>query len=63
MNAAMVGRTTFIVAHRLSTLRNADMVIVLDQGRIAQIGTHDDLLRREGYYALAAKLQTWERAA
>jgi ATP-binding cassette subfamily B protein len=63
MQSAMTGRTTFIVAHRLSTLRNADLVIVLDRGRVVQIGTHEDLLRRDGYYATAAKLQTWERAA
>ncbi len=63
MRSAMTGRTTFIVAHRLSTLRNADLVIVLDGGRIAQMGTHEDLLRREGYYAVAARLQTWGRAA
>jgi ATP-binding cassette subfamily B protein len=63
MQSAMLGRTTFIVAHRLSTLRNADLVIVLDRGRIVQMGTHEDLLRRDGYYATAARLQTWERAA
>jgi ATP-binding cassette subfamily B protein len=63
MQSAMVGRTTFIVAHRLSTLRNADLVIVLDGGRVVQIGTHEDLLRRDGYYAKAARLQTWDRAA
>lgn len=63
MQSAMVGRTTFIVAHRLSTLRNADLVVVLDQGRIVQMGTHEDLLRREGYYSAAARLQRWDRAA
>ncbi len=63
MQSAMVGRTTFIVAHRLSTLRNADLVIVLDHGRIVQMGTHEDLMRRDGYYAAAARLQTWDRAA
>jgi ATP-binding cassette subfamily B protein len=63
MQSAMTGRTTFIVAHRLSTLRNADLVIVLDHGRIVQMGTHQDLLRRDGYYAIAARLQTWDRAA
>jgi ATP-binding cassette subfamily B protein len=57
------GRTTFIVAHRLSTLRNSDLVVVLDHGRIVQMGTHEDLLRREGYYAVVARLQTWNRAA
>ena len=63
MQSAMKGRTTFIVAHRLSTLRNADLVVVLDHGRIVQMGTHEDLLRRDGYYAAAARLQTWDRAA
>ena len=63
MQSAMAGRTTFIVAHRLSTLRNADLVIVLDHGSIVQMGTHEDLLRREGYYAVAARLQKWDRAA
>jgi ATP-binding cassette subfamily B protein len=63
MQSAMLGRTTFIVAHRLSTLRTADLVVVLDRGRLIQMGTHEDLLRREGYYAMAAKLQTWDRAA
>jgi ATP-binding cassette subfamily B protein len=63
MQSAMTGRTTFIVAHRLSTLRNSDLVVVLDHGRIVQMGTHEDLLRREGYYAVVARLQTWNRAA
>jgi ATP-binding cassette subfamily B protein len=63
MQSAMTGRTTFIVAHRLSTLRNADLVVVLDLGRVVQMGTHEELLRREGYYAVAARLQTWDRAA
>jgi ATP-binding cassette subfamily B protein len=63
MQSAMLGRTTFIVAHRLSTLRNADLVVVLDHGRIVQMGTHEELLLREGYYAVVAKLQTWDRAA
>jgi ATP-binding cassette subfamily B protein len=45
------GRTAFIVAHRLSTIRKADLVLVLDQGRIVERGTHESLLREEGVYA------------
>lgn len=45
-----IGRTTLIVAHRLSTIEHADSIVVMDQGRIAQIGTHADLLRDSGIY-------------
>jgi ATP-binding cassette subfamily B protein len=44
------GRTTFAIAHRLSTLRNADRLVVLDKGKIAEIGTHEELLRAKGVY-------------
>lgn len=57
MDNAMEGRTTFMVAHRLSTLRRADLVVVLDQGRIVQAGTHEELIQRKGQYRRAARLQ------
>lgn len=44
------GRTTFAIAHRLSTLRNADRLVVVDKGVIAEIGTHEELLEKEGIY-------------
>jgi len=47
----LVGRTSFVVAHRLSTIRDADLVLVLDQGRIVERGTHRDLVARGGTYA------------
>ncbi|NUT53644.1 MAG: ABC transporter ATP-binding protein [Saccharothrix sp.] len=47
------GRTVFVVAHRLSTIRNADRIVVMEDGRIAEIGSHDELLRSGGLYARA----------
>ncbi len=57
MESAMKGRTTFVVAHRLSTLKRADIVFVLDRGRLIQAGTHEQLLAKQGPYRSAANLQ------
>lgn len=51
MKHLMDGRTTFVIAHRLSTVRNADCIIVLDQGKIVERGSHEELLEQNGFYA------------
>ena len=51
-----VGRTTLIIAHRLSTIRHADKIVVLDEGAVAECGSHEELLARKGrYYDLYQK--------
>jgi ATP-binding cassette, subfamily B, bacterial len=57
LDRAIAGRTTFIVAHRLSTLRRADTILVLENGRIVQKGTHQELMRVPGPYLHVANLQ------
>jgi ATP-binding cassette, subfamily B, bacterial len=54
----MKGRTTFVIAHRLSTVVNADKIIVLKGGQIAEQGRHAELMQLDGYYASLVKRQT-----
>ncbi len=57
---AAIGRTTLIIAHRLSTVMNADQILVLDDGRVVERGTHRALLERDGAYAQMWALQQQE---
>ena len=59
MDRLMKGRTTFVIAHRLSTVKNADCIMVLEQGQIIERGTHDQLLEEKGRYY---QLYTGKRA-
>ena len=46
----MKGRTTFIIAHRIQSIKNADLILVMDKGRVVQKGMHEDLIRQDGIY-------------
>jgi ABC-type multidrug transport system fused ATPase/permease subunit len=59
----MAGRTTVVVAHRLSTIRHADRIAVLDDGWLLELGTHAELLEQDGLYAHLWRLQASERPA
>jgi ATP-binding cassette subfamily B protein len=61
LERAISGRTTFIVAHRLSTLRRADFILVMENGRIIQRGTHEELMAVPGPYLRVADLQLVDR--
>ncbi len=57
LETLMQGRTTLVIAHRLATIKSADRIVVMDEGRIVEEGTHQSLIARNGLYARLAELQ------
>ncbi len=54
----MRNRTTFIIAHRIQSIMSADLILVMDRGRIVQMGTHEDLMTQSGFYQKIFDIQT-----
>jgi ATP-binding cassette subfamily B protein len=61
LEEAMQGRTTFIIAQRLSTIKNADKILVLEKGRVAEFGTHIELMAKAGIYKRVYETQFLEK--
>ena len=62
LEEAMKGRTTFIIAQRLSTIKNADKILVLEKGRVAEFGTHSELMAKTGIYKRMYETQFLEKS-
>ena len=64
LNSLLAGKTLLVIAHRLETIRDADNILVLQEGRITESGTHESLLAREGLYtrlwALQNTIKSWQ---
>lgn len=62
MAELLAGRTTFAIAHRLSTVRRANLILLMEEGRVIERGTHDQLMRaRGGYYEMVMRQMTSDR--
>ncbi|MDH3451543.1 MAG: lipid ABC transporter permease/ATP-binding protein, partial [Gammaproteobacteria bacterium] len=63
LRALVANRTTLVIAHRLSTVEGADLIVVMDGGQIVETGNHAELLDRDGYYAALYNIQFSEAAS